>query len=412
MKKNLIIIMTLLIALVNIQIVNAAYDPNHGVAMSVGTNYSSTLQSDIDTTQDAINAQTAFASMGFNSYYQNVPTYQYLRGNNPYTGLPRMESKILFFSGHGNYNSITFNYKKQGGDKKTGIWWENNYDSSNSGYKYAGIYSYNMNKVKLAIFGACQTASAFDNIAKRANDKGVETSLGWSVSIAAASHSQWFNNFFTELKKSGRTVQAAINYANSISYVDNRVKNVVIYGNPQYTPTWDTGLQSINQPLSYKQKEYVVSRKIEKTFDENNIKNIINTIIKEKISKDFNINDYYYEINGSGNTKYIDLSYMFNGAKTSSSYTIVIENNIITRIVDNTKPIPQNSLKNTITDLNVKNYLNDIKKKLLSENKNYEIISQKSEIIYDIYDTKYKVLSFTEVKDVETQTFYVYENIN
>ncbi len=406
---TLIIFITLLTA----QIVHAAYDPNRGVAMSVGTDYSGfwPWQADIDTTQDAINAQTAFASMYYNSYYQNIPTYQYLRGNNPYTGKPRMESKVLFFSGHGNNQSMTYNYKQQGGDNKTGIWWGYNWDSSSSGYKYAGIYSYNMNNVRLAIFGGCQTALGQDNLAKRANTSGVGTSMGWSVSIGASSHSQWFNNFFVELKKSGRTVQTAVNYANGFSYSDNGVKNVVIYGNTQYVPTWDSDIYKATNILDIEKIEYIPNYKLKNSYEDKELKDFLNYFIKENINKNFNIDDYSYEINGTNITKYYDLNYLYNGAKTSSSYTIIVENDIVIKIIDNTKTFDQIENKNMITDSDRKQNLLDIKNEVLKQNKNYEIVSQKDEVIYDINDGKYKILSFTEIKDIETQTFYVLENI-
>lgn len=413
-KTKTILLLILVLTMIGMPLVYASYDSTKAVAMSVGTDYSGTWpwESDIDTTQDAIDAQAAFANMGFNSYYQSIPTYQYLRGNNPYTGSPRMESRILFFSGHGNYQSVTYDYKKYSGDYKTGVFWYYNYDSPTSGYKYAGIYSYNMNKVKLAIFGACQTAFGTDNIAKRANTAGAGTTLGWSVSIGSTSHSQWFNNFFTKLKQSGRTVQSAVDYANSFSYSDNGVKNVIVYGDTTYVPTWNTSSSTSSNNPSQSDRGNTTNILLSDISNINSNKTIIEDYIKENMNKDFKIDDYSLEINGEGNRKYYDLKLLVNGAKTNSAYTIVIENNTIVEIIDNTIESFdwKNVKENTISKEEQSRIANEIKEKV-EKNDNYKVMSQKIETIYDIDYSEYKTLILTEVKEKSTNTLFVMEDL-
>lgn len=394
-----------------------AYNASRGTAYSIGTDYSGfwPWQGDINTSQDAILAQTTFGTMGFNSYYNTMPTYQYMRGNNPYTGFPRMESKILFLSGHGNYNHIAFNYKQNGGDYMTGVYYGYNWDSS-SGYKYAGIYSYNMNKVGLIVFGACKTANGLDNISKRANSIGARTTIGWTVSISADSHSKWFQNFLYELSKSGRIVNAAVNYANSFSYNDNGVKNMIVYGDTQYVPTWDVGSETMYLVTNHQPQNtrYYVKIKLEKNYTMDSLGEIINSYIQNNIDKNFDIKNYMFEINGEGTRKYYDFNLLINGAMSDSAYTVVIDDNEIVEIVDNTKEIVNNISSfslDAVYDVKQKRMADEIRNNINKLNYNYELVSQKIKTIYISKENKYKTLILSEIFDKLTQSYFVREDI-
>ena len=90
-------------------------------AYSIGTNYG---LFDVNTSQDAENASTAFALAGYKSYYNISPDSDYLKGNNP-SGTRRVGSSVVLYSGHGNNKCVSFNYKGQGGKYKTGIYYSN-----------------------------------------------------------------------------------------------------------------------------------------------------------------------------------------------------------------------------------------------------------------------------------------------
>lgn len=140
-----------------------------------------------------------------------------------------MESEILFFSGHANTDNIAWNYKGNGGDYKTGVYMGYNLDST-TGYKYAGLKSFNMNKVNLITFAGCKTALGTSNITKTAADKGVTTAVGWPDSIEASSHTTWLSRYSSQFTTGIKTVKNAVDYANSFTYSDNLDMNAKIYG--------------------------------------------------------------------------------------------------------------------------------------------------------------------------------------
>lgn len=205
---------------------NTSFAASNTDAWSVGTYYKdgyiNGLIGSVDTTEDARTAADFYGSMGYRSSYSTDPTYQIMRGkfsNNNY----RMESAVQFYSGHANYQCIAYNYNNSGGDYKTGLYYGNNYDSS-TGYKYAGINSYNLSNVKLITFAGCNTATnGDDNIVAKAHNAGATTTIGWTKSIGAGSHTNWLKRYNDYLNK-GYTVEQAMSHADSYTYLDSDVK--------------------------------------------------------------------------------------------------------------------------------------------------------------------------------------------
>lgn len=149
----------LMIAILSVSICNTiTYAKAESYTYSIGTNYGG-----IDTSDDATYSATVFSMAGYKSYYSTAPTVSYMLGNSP-SGKPRLESNIIFLSGHGNHDHMHFNYLQSGGNYATGIIQGNHRVSETLGYEYAGINDYNMNNVELAILAGCQTASGNDNI--------------------------------------------------------------------------------------------------------------------------------------------------------------------------------------------------------------------------------------------------------
>lgn len=120
---------------------------NH--AFSVGTNYG---LFDVNTSSDATNACDLYAIAGYTSNYTTEPTVSIMRGNFQ-DGTKRIQSDILFFSGHGNTNSVVFNFKNKGGNYKTGVYNSEDWTSTSSGYGYVGLKG-NMGSVKLITLAA------------------------------------------------------------------------------------------------------------------------------------------------------------------------------------------------------------------------------------------------------------------
>ena len=196
------------------------------MAFSVGTDYGGLFG--IDTSSDATNARDLYTIAGYNSYASTAPTVSIMKGNFN-NGTKRMKSDILFFSGHGNYNNVSFNYKGKDGNYATGVWYTTDCTTTD-GYNMVGL-SGNMSSVKLVTFAACLTASNNDNnITAKAVSYGADTAVGWSSEINAGSHSNWLARYNDKLA-TGSTVLQAVTYANSFTYLDSDVKDARIYGN-------------------------------------------------------------------------------------------------------------------------------------------------------------------------------------
>lgn len=72
-------------------------------ALLIGRNYGS---GNIDTTIDVTNAKNGLGALTFNYQDNTNPTISWMQGSNGST--KRMESDILFFSGHGNSSLMRF----------------------------------------------------------------------------------------------------------------------------------------------------------------------------------------------------------------------------------------------------------------------------------------------------------------
>lgn len=175
-KINLLIAGILSILILNPSNVNAKL-----VAYSIGTKYND----GINTIQDAKNASEAYYSTGqYSSFYNGKPTYDYLTGANPNTNVPRMESEIIFFSGHGDYDHMPFNYEGKGGEYATGIYLGYTGATASGGYKFAGVKSFNMNKVGMAVYAGCNTGKeGVTNIAEVTFTSGATVSMGGDMKL-------------------------------------------------------------------------------------------------------------------------------------------------------------------------------------------------------------------------------------
>ena len=108
-------IISLVLSLVMVTSICAFSNPASaagGMAFSVGTDYGLL---EVDTSGDATTACDLYAIAGYSSYYSTQPTVSVMRGSFS-NGIKRIQSDILFFSGHGSYTHMAFNYNGNGGN--------------------------------------------------------------------------------------------------------------------------------------------------------------------------------------------------------------------------------------------------------------------------------------------------------
>jgi len=381
-----------------------AYASGGDYAYSIGTNYDAGLfDSDIDTSGDATYAATAFSLAGYSSYYNIKPTVSYMTGNNP-AGNPRLESNVLFFSGHGNTDHMSFNYKKSGGNYATGIIQGNYWESPTTGYKYAGVEDYNMGSVELVVFGGCNTAKGSDNITNDVVQNGASAAIGWTASVSASSHSYWLERFVDELA-AGSTVAQAKQYADSFNYNDSNVRNGYIYG--------DTSLKLSNAVASNLKNVQIVASvdfvelqnsektknrkvEIEKELRINSMKSVesgdlISLLNSEDAS--FSLDNYKIVEIESENSKIIEFIKLIDGCETNSGFTVFVKDELVTDIY-----------KNNIEKCNEKT---EIKKPSINEKKileevfnevslQYQVIEQNGKLVYDVNTQQFNYVVLTD----------------
>lgn len=343
-------------------------------AYSIGTDYGGLFG--VDTSGDAENASTVFALAGYKSYYSIKPTVTYMRGQNP-AGGRRIGSDVLFYSGHGNNQCVSFNYKGNGGEYATGVYYLNDFDSS-TGYKYVGIGSTDMSGNKLSVFGACNTANGSDNIAKRAYDKGSKSTIGWTVTVDASSHSKWLQRFSNELAN-GKTVQNAAQYANGFTYTDSSVKSYKIYGNSALVVKKSATSQDDSRAI-------VLNQTINVDLQNNQLQELDDYLRNEL---DLDVDNMKVEVTKlDGSDGVVDYKIMVNECETTMGYVAIINDGIVTDFYNNT-------IENAVVT-----------------NAAYDITESDKEVAYqqalseiDAYDT---IVSQTGKKmyDAETGEFY------
>lgn len=194
-----------------------------GLAVSAGKNFGD----GVDTRQDAIDASTAYGNAGYSTVTLQSPTKSDFTSEN-------LSADILFLSGHGNADVLSF------GTYKIVC------QSGTASSSYTNLQNTASNQ-KLITFAGCNTAgggdknggsgSTSDNITKRVVDQGADAAVGWTTTVSAGSHTNWLKRYNNSLA-GGKTVSQAINDANSYIYLPGSgVKNAKYYGNGNLTIT-------------------------------------------------------------------------------------------------------------------------------------------------------------------------------
>ena len=299
-------------------------------AFSVGTSYGALQGS---TTVDATTAASYYALSGYDSYYSTIPTYTVLSGNFS-TGKKRIQSEVLFFSGHGNFNNMSFNYDgNTNPDYKTGVFWWWDYFSP-EGYSYVGING-NMANARLVTFAGCLTAEGSDNITKRAVDQGAKVAVGWTTTTWAPSHTPWLERY-NDMLSQGKSVNYAIAYANLFTYLPGTgVKNAKVYGNGNLgiTSSYYRAGNTFDEEDSL--KEVFFSQNIPLSTQDTLEIEEVTSVMRASIG-DFCLEDYAVSFHKvCDGTYWVEYRRIIGGFETNSGYCVAIIDNQIERIIDN-----------------------------------------------------------------------------
>ena len=338
-------------------------------ALLLGRNYGS---GEINTTVDVNNAQSALALTGKTLLANTNPTISWVKGSNG--GTARMESDILFFSGHGNSSLMHFYNASHSSGYDFYITTGTN--SSNN----VGLSSYSMSRVDLAVFAGCETAKGSSNITKTAQSKGAKATLGWIPSIQVGSHTSWLKNFWTRVPQVMRISQA-LTYADSFSYSDSGVKNYNKYGN------WNTSLNNLrssNALFANDDRSNTLSINVVNK-DDNEVVAEIGNWINENLDDNFSLDTYEVDKTVQEDKTIYDLKLLINGdIKTKLGYTVFIYDDVITNIFDNMNGYTTVHPLVQVYSANTTNYSNIVQE----ANRNidqltYEIVNQESYKYYD-----------------------------
>lgn len=362
----------------------------NNAAYSVGTNYNANILSgEINTSDMAETADRFYSNAGYRTILNVVPTRTNLTTYNS-EKVYNLESSIVFLAGHADSTSMAWNYKNQGGNYDVQISSDKrNYEYSNGVYEI-GMTQYNNKENRLVIFAGCHTAQGDSNIAKVVQQNGAETTLGWKEEVAVGSFRTWTERFNKLIVIGGNTVKNVALTANNHIYMDNRIKNYVIYGN-------QNNVLSNNRTIAQSSKKDERSIILNKTVSDANA--TISTesmieIINEQLIKfepNINLSDYKIEKNGNDFTYYDYVLYV-DGIRTNLGFTIITKENKILSITDHTKNLDISKKTEYIKDLMLhknlsSNYINDIATDTLNkakkENMNLDSLIQKKEVYYD-----------------------------
>ena len=344
-------------------------------AWSVGINYADFSLSNffpVDTTKDAVDAYNFYKRMGYDAECHTFPTYEVL-SSKASNNMPRLSSAIQMYSGHGSSDGMIF-YSKEihGVGCNTGVRKENS--KSIEGFDFVRLSKEDMKNVKLIIFAGCNTANGFYNIAREACEMGAKTSIGWTVSVNAMSHSAWLYRFNEHISE-GYTVKEAMVYADEGPFLHSSVRKHVCYGDLNAY----LGLGSCTGS-----RTKIDKRKSNYSYG-NSLQDVYSSI--KKIDESFLIKDYKQEFVENQNGKYYQFYKLKDGAKTLVGYTASIVDGRINVYKNDTKfDINEN---NTVEKDSKTNIENKLRGKSSGE---YKIIS--SERIYQ--DGKFYTLHSVE----------------
>ncbi|MDE5946015.1 MAG: hypothetical protein K2G63_01715 [Oscillospiraceae bacterium] len=373
-------------------------------AYSIGVNHGTTnagLEGNF--TQNVAYANTCYGMIsGVASYYNNMPTQSYMKGNNP-LGERKIASRVVFLNGHASSSRMYFNHNNNGGEYDTGVYY--GYDTATC----PGLLSTDMSTNDLISFVGCSTAAGTTNLASRAVSRGATTAVGFTESI----HSRFINGpdwcrKYNDALVNGYTVANAITYATSCYPNSDLGKYVKVYGSSTNTIASNGSVNSISDD---DEKVYVenVNIPIENVYSTKNIIDAeltsdFDVVIEElkAIDKSFDIDDYSIDINmfsEEDSTGMIIFTYRI-GDLIDTNYALVasVSNGTITSISRNFEEKPIVDEEKLIEKVSSHSYSSNERRKAMNSlniNQN-DIVSESESYNYD-----YRTNNLTFVKTID-----------
>lgn len=334
---------------------------------------------------DVIDAANSWSSCGYSSIYDITPSVQTLSS-------AVLNSTIVYFSSHGTQHQLHLPNGVFLSDGKV-----------NATANTVEICDYSLPTAKLYIYDACLTASnsdgTGDNLCTATIESGVDCVIGWKQSIGVTDARNWQSRFQSQLI-AGYSVQDAADFANTFSYNSNSsIKDWRIYGNNQLVIAESHASLQSAFPCSETDDKLLSTNIMLDDFNIKSIETILSTCFSTFVKETSKITITY--TNEEKTDCVIDYTYLHNGFSTSSGYTLIIQDGVITHIRDNTIVISEGysirktSSVPTITQTVIENAHELAVDELETMNDTYTIVEQIGEGCYDICSDSYyyKVLS-------------------
>lgn len=280
-------------------------------------------------------------------------------------GLPRLDSELFFFTGHGytDGSGVVF------------------YKGNNNLGNITINQSLDMSSTRVALWAACNSAASSNNrnmsIAEYAVKCGAKSSIGFEKSISTSSSKKFSDKFFTSLSEGKTVTQAAQDGANSVIWLWDAINSYVIFGKGDFNVTDRT--QSIGN-FSLRPQDY------------SEYSSLLNNYICDSLGG--NEYRYYEPINGYPSSNYFDA---------------VIENESIVNVDDHCSDY------NCVLDINDKYLSAGLENSFIKDGENFNLITEEEEyIVYYNFNgvmTPVKITYFT-AEDENGNSVYDADCIN
>lgn len=367
----------------------------------------------INSTKVINSAKSVYEQMGFIVNNNINPNHSTLISKLQYNR-KKLESDIVLLTTHGSCNFMDF---KEGGLITGGSTQaKNEYNT----YIYAtGTEEFNWKKTTLVLLIGCKTGDEnpvtvngqkLPNLVQDIYNKGAGEVIGFKEEIRAKDIEKWVNSFNQRLQE-GKTFLTCISNTLAQSYIDDCIKNIYFLGDSTLFFN-SNGYATLNTQINEQKFNSDI-----KYYSESDIKNI-NDFMIENYNK-FNLNDYYVSINIANiNEKeypIIDYKYKIGEFITNTGYVVLIRENKIFDIIDNTNLNLTTEQIDELKNFSVNN-IEDIEKikkdniKELEKDSNIVKVEKNSQQIQLKYDAdenkKYVEISTKVQRKIENQENY------
>ena len=355
-----------------------------------------------NTTSLIQNGNNTYNNLGYSAQYMMNPSFNTLNNGKNADGSKLLESKVVLLAGHGNTAGTSIKLSSSS-YLRTG----------NTTGNSVGVNNVNFSKVKLITLVGCKTSyDPYDNYSNLAveifrKSAGKANVVGFKQEVSSNIMAEWCANYHSKLKSGGTVVQA-IQYANSKSYRDSRVKDIGYFGTD--TTIKSTSLSTCSIPLNDSNSTFI-QKNIEFTKENQNVQGIVDFI--KTINPSFNVNDYIiniYCLNKEQDIYTIDFIRKIGNFYTNLGYVANIQYGKLISITDNNQSIedikieefPNTKIKlsnSKIVSLK-KDAIKYLKNKLMQNNvSTFSVENQKCQYYLDVKTNKKYYDIFTTYKD-------------